>query len=122
MERKVKVIDEFGHVGTYVLEDAPTILTAFEDAGYYYPHGCRVGVCGACASEVVEGSDLLAAEDGIETERLADFRRQDAESGKNQLVGRCIRLMCRAGLNADVTLRPLSGMVVLISQNGDPQS
>ncbi|MBN2525393.1 MAG: (2Fe-2S)-binding protein [Deltaproteobacteria bacterium] len=107
----VKVINASGAVTEYQLAEAPSILNAFEDAGYQYPHGCRVGVCGSCISEVVDGIEQLPQRDFIEQRRLEELRHEEQKSGSCALDHTHIRFCCRTALTGDITLRPLSGSV-----------
>ena len=116
--RKVIVVDENENEQTYALADAPSIISAFENAGYNYPHGCRVGVCGACASQVLKGIENLPPKNWTEEERIAAFRQEEALARENgnqnndRLFAENVRLPCRTALTGDITLRPLSGRVV----------
>ena len=61
------------------------ILDLCEDAGLKLPHGCRVGVCGSCRVQVIEGEELLTERTFVESDTLE--RHRDGEE---------IRLACRA--------------------------
>ncbi|MBN2714572.1 MAG: (2Fe-2S)-binding protein [Deltaproteobacteria bacterium] len=112
----VTVIHNDSTSTTVALEPAPSILIAFENAGYEYPHGCRVGVCGSCISEVVTGIETLPPADFIERRRLAELRAAERNSVNATLDKEHIRFCCRTALTAGpITLRPLSGTVKKIT-------
>lgn len=71
------------------------ILDAALGQGIELAHGCRHGVCGACAVEIVEGGEHLVQPDGIERNSLGRFR----------LPGN-VRLACRAAVRGPVIIRP----------------
>ena len=79
-------------------EAAPgrSLLDAALEQGVDLPHGCRSGTCGACAVEILEGTENLVAPDPIEADSLERFRMRD-----------CERLACRACATGPVRLRPL---------------
>ena len=109
---KVTVVNDASESTTYVLSAAPSILLAFENAGYQYPHGCRVGVCGSCISEVTEGIERLPEADFIETRRLAELRAAEQKQGSTEMDGTHLRFCCRTALtDGPITLHPLSGTV-----------
>lgn len=109
--RTVIVISADGSQTEYALEDAPTILDAFSAAGFKFPHGCRVGCCGACLSEIIEGAQELDAPDTIETERLKEMIAQKGIQAEQSPSKPPLRFTCRTALNGDITIRPLSGSV-----------
>jgi CDP-4-dehydro-6-deoxyglucose reductase len=41
--------------GAFICRDDQTVLDAAVEAGYWLPHSCRVGDCGACALPLAEG-------------------------------------------------------------------
>jgi len=71
------------------------LLDAALDQGVELDHGCRVGVCGACAVTIVEGAEHADEPDPIETDSLERF----------DLVGRC-RLACRLTCRGPLRVRP----------------
>ena len=79
---------------TFTVRARTAILDAALAQGVELDHGCRVGVCGACAVEVVEGAENLVAPDPIETDTLT---RHGAEPS--------VRLACRACVHGPVKLR-----------------
>jgi len=108
----VTVIDASGKSSTYELDASPSILTAFEDAGYQYPHGCRVGVCGSCISEVLAGIEHLPPPDFVEKRRLEELRKEERRNSSQLLDGKHIRFCCRTALTiGPITLKPISGSV-----------
>src|SRR5689334_390061 len=69
---------------TFVMRTGEALLDAALAQGVPLPHGCRVGVCGACAVEIA-ATDALEPADPIEADSLSRFR----------LPGD-VRLACRA--------------------------
>jgi ferredoxin len=59
-------------------------------------YGCRVGACGACAVEVVEGLEHLEEPDPIEKDALTRYE-----------LPLHVRLACRACTKGPLTLRSL---------------
>jgi ferredoxin len=108
---RVILIDAQNNRTTYELNESPSIITAFEDAGYTYPHGCQVGVCGSCLSEVTEGIENLPPRDFIEQRRLEELQAEERRQGSRDLDATHLRFCCRTALTGPVTLRPLSGTV-----------
>jgi ferredoxin len=108
---RVTVIDAQQNRTTYELNEARSIIAAFEDAGYQYPHGCQVGVCGSCLSEVMEGIENLPPRDFIEQRRLEELQAEERRQGSIELDAAHLRFCCRTALTGPITLRPLSGTV-----------
>ena len=73
-----------------------TVLEAALDANLDMEHGCTVGVCGACAVEVLEGEETADAPDPIEEDSLARFQ-----------LGPGRRLACRMTCRGPMTLGPV---------------
>lgn len=63
--------------------------------GVELAHGCRNGVCGACAIEVVEGAENAERPDAIEANSIQRFR-----------LPRGTRLACRLRLQGRARIRP----------------
>jgi ferredoxin len=79
------------------------ILELCENAGLELPHGCRVGVCGSCRVQVVEGEELLSERSFLESDTL-ERHRDGAE----------IRLACRATLrDVSATAKTTKSLVLV---------
>lgn len=77
------------------VEQGETILQAALAAGISYPHGCRMGRCGACKSRLISGTvDLL---------KHTPFSLTDEEKAEG------LTLACRAMPGSDVTISWLDG-------------
>lgn len=71
------------------------VLDAGLAAGIDMDHGCRVGVCGACAVDVVEGIANVVEPDPIETDTIGRYE-----------LGPATRLACRMCVRGPVRLKP----------------
>ena len=80
---------------TFGVAPGQVMLDAALDQGIALAHGCRNGVCGACAVEVLEGAENTERPDAIEANSLMRFR-----------LPRGARLACRARVNGAVKIRP----------------
>jgi CDP-4-dehydro-6-deoxyglucose reductase len=72
------------------VEDGETILQAALAAGIAYPHGCRMGRCGACKSHLVSGE--------VELLKHTPFSLTEEEKAEG------LTLACRAMPRSDVTV------------------
>jgi ferredoxin len=90
------VIDEATGL-TIAVRSGEAILDAALSQGIELAHGCRHGVCGACAVVVVEGLANVVPPDGIERNSLGRFRLPSN-----------VRLACRAAVRGPVTIKPLA--------------
>lgn len=72
------------------------VLDASFASGEPLPHGCRVGACGACAVEVVEGLAACDPPDAIERDALRRYHLPPN-----------IRLSCRLTCHGALRVRPL---------------
>ena len=88
------VADE-GFGVTFDVRRGESILDAALGQGIELAHGCRHGVCGACAVEIVEGEENLVSPDDIERNSLGRFR-----------LPANVRLACRAGVRGPVRIKP----------------
>ena len=79
----------------FEVEPGQAILDAALAQGVVLAHGCRHGVCGACAIEVVDGVELLVRPDVIEANSLQRFR-----------LPANVRLACRARTCGPLRIRP----------------
>lgn len=85
------------------------LYDALADQGVELPHGCLSGSCGACRINVISGADKLAPAGVIEQntiDAICDEYRN--LSGPEFLQGKHIRLSCRAKVQGDITILPLS--------------
>jgi CDP-4-dehydro-6-deoxyglucose reductase len=78
------------------VQEGETILQAALAAGIPYPHGCRMGRCGACKSHLVSGE--------VELLRHTPFSLTEEEKADG------LTLACRAMPRSDVTLGWLDGV------------
>ena len=81
---------------TVLVRPGQPVLEAALGQGVELEHGCRVGVCGACAVVIVQGAENVDEPDPIESDSLERF----------QMPRRC-RLACRLTCRGPLTLRPL---------------
>jgi CDP-4-dehydro-6-deoxyglucose reductase len=77
------------------VQDGETILQAALAAGIAYPHGCRMGRCGACKSHLVSGE--------VELLKHTPFSLTEEEKAEG------LTLACRAMPRSDVTISWLDG-------------
>jgi len=81
---------------TFRAEAGRPLLDCGLEQGVDMDYGCRVGACGACAIEIVEGLENIDEPDFIERDALTRY-----ELPAN------VRLTCRACTKGPVTLRSL---------------
>jgi ferredoxin len=74
------------------------VLECALDQGIEMEHGCRVGVCGACAVEIVEGLEHVDPPDPIEEDSIRRFG----------LPVHC-RLACRFSCRGPLVVKPAEG-------------
>lgn len=85
------------------------IYDALADKGVELPHGCLSGSCGACRIHVEQGLENLTPPGAIESNTIEAIREEYLKTqGANFLVGKNIRLSCRARILGDVTILPLA--------------
>ena len=64
--------------GSHFVAEGSTILDTLLDAGLDIPHSCADGICGTCATRVIEGipdhRDTLLSAEGARRTRNADLR------------------------------------------------
>jgi ferredoxin len=94
---EAKVEHEVVHeaAGRFACAEGRPVLDAGLEAGLDLTFGCRVGVCGACAVEVVEGACHLDPPGLIEADSLARFD-----------LGPEVRLACRLCIRGPLRIRP----------------
>jgi CDP-4-dehydro-6-deoxyglucose reductase len=80
---------------SFAVEPGQILLDAALAGGIDLAHGCRNGVCGACAVEVLDGADHCDRPDPIESNSLQRFR-----------LPRGARLACRMRVRGSVRIRP----------------
>ena len=83
-------------LGEQLVESGRPLLDCGLEQGVDMDYGCRVGACGACAVEVVEGLENVEEPDFIEQDALDRYE-----------LPREVRLACRACVKGPVTLRSL---------------
>ena len=81
---------------SFTVEPGRPILDAGLEQGLDMDYGCRVGACGACAIEVVEGLENVESPDFIETDALTRYDLPPE-----------VRLACRACVKGPVRIRSL---------------
>jgi ferredoxin len=85
------------------------IYDALADQGVDLPHGCLSGSCGACRMHVEIGLENLTPAGAIESNTIEAIREEYLKTkGAEFLVGKNIRLSCRARALGDVTILPLA--------------
>jgi ferredoxin len=85
------------------------IYDALADKGIELPHGCLSGSCGACRVHVEKGVENLIPAGVIELNTIEAIREEYLKTkGAEFLVGKNIRLSCRARATGDVTILPLA--------------
>ena len=90
----VAVTDE-GTGDGFVVPEGRTILESALAQGVGLRYGCRVGVCGACAVEVVEGLACTTPPDAIERNTLDRYD-----------MGPGVRLACRTMTRGPLRIKP----------------
>jgi ferredoxin len=80
---------------SFDVAEGQVVLDAALAQGVELAHGCRNGVCGACAIEVLEGAESAERPDAIEANSLQRFR-----------LPRGTRLACRLRLHGHARIRP----------------
>lgn len=81
---------------TFSVAPGQPLLEAGIDQGVDLAHGCRNGVCGACAVELTEGAEFAERPDAIEANSLERFH-----------LPRAGRLACRLRVRGPVRFRPV---------------
>lgn len=91
---KVQWILEDGTMQEFFLPSGQdsALLDLCEDAGVALPFGCRVGACGSCRIQIVEGEELLTERSFLEEDTLV--RHEDTQD---------IRLACRVQIKDQPT-------------------
>ncbi len=94
-----------GEKMTLEAEENKVLLDALLEANIKYPHGCRVGSCGACRTLILEGAENLSPGGLIEEITLSGVMatHQNQEIPK----GASVRLACRGKIKGDLKLKPL---------------
>ncbi len=80
------------------IANSASLLELEEHKNNILPFGCRSGVCGACAMEVVSGLENLNEKNEIETELLNDL---DLDALNHRLGCQCVAY-------GDVTIEPIN--------------
>ena len=80
---------------TFDVAPGQVLLDAALEQGVELAHGCRNGVCGACAVELIEGAENGERPDAIEANSLQRFR-----------LSRTTRLACRLRLTGPAKISP----------------
>lgn len=81
---------------SFEAEPSRPILDSGLEQGLDMDYGCRVGACGACAVEIVEGLENVEEPDFIERDALTRYELPPE-----------VRLACRACVKGPVRLRSL---------------
>lgn len=85
------------------------IYDALADKGIELPHGCLSGSCGACRIHVELGIENLTPAGAIESNTIEAIHEEYRKTqSADFLVGKNIRLSCRARILGDVTILPLA--------------
>ncbi len=85
------------------VENDEVIYDALDAQGIELPHGCLAGSCGACRIEVYSGMENLKDPSTIELNTIEAIKLN-----KPHLNGKNIRLSCRAKVQGDVEIDPVS--------------
>jgi ferredoxin len=93
--RSSHAVSDEGSGATFDVRCGEAILDAALSQGVELAHGCRHGVCGACAVEIVEGLEHVLPADPIESNSIQRFRLRTG-----------VRLACRACVRGPVRIRP----------------
>ena len=93
-EGAVRVLDEESGAA-FDVEPGQIVLDAGLAAGADLPFGCRVGACGACALEVLDGLESCDAPDPIEADALERYQLPEN-----------VRLGCRLTCRGPLRVRP----------------
>ena len=80
---------------TFAVRPGQALLDGAFACGVDLAHGCRNGVCGACAIEIVEGLENATARDPIEENSAIRFS-----------LPREVRLACRLHVRGPVKFKP----------------
>src|SRR5688572_14399080 len=62
---------------SFIVHDTETILDAAIRLGYFFPHHCRLGVCGTCRGNIVKGEVDYA---GRETLALTEDEKEQGHA------------------------------------------
>ena len=79
---------------TYEAEDGEWLYDACQEAGASVPFACKAGACGTCATQVLEGQEVLGAPKAREVRTLES----------NGLDPTRYRLLCLGDVHGDLTL------------------
>jgi CDP-4-dehydro-6-deoxyglucose reductase len=80
---------------TFQVAEDQVVLDAGLEQDVDLAHGCRVGACGACAVEVVEGLEHALPPDPIEADSLSRYAFPPN-----------VRLACRLRVRGPISVRP----------------
>ncbi|MGB0453210.1 MAG: 2Fe-2S iron-sulfur cluster-binding protein [Bacteriovoracaceae bacterium] len=105
---KATYIDSENQEHVLEVKEGELLYDQCEDQGIELPHGCLSGSCGACRIEVIEGYNNLSKLGTIETNTVDDVKKNLSDTkGPQAVMGKAIRLSCRAKVNGDVKFKPL---------------
>ena len=87
--------------------EGEVLYDSLHDRGLSLPHGCLSGSCGACKVEILSGKENLSPPTYVENDTIQAIKSEFIEiHGENYLVGKEIRLSCRARVMGDITFKP----------------
>jgi len=81
--------------GSFDVSRGQVVLDAALASGVEMAHGCRVGACGACAVEVVQGLESCDSPDTIERDTIGRYHLPPG-----------VRLACRLTCRGPLRLKP----------------
>jgi ferredoxin len=97
-----------GTTQTFEIASNAILYDALADQGLDLPHGCLAGSCGACRINVISGVENLSKPGAIEQNTIEAVCTEYREKiGEEFLLGKTIRLSCRAKVTGDVCITPL---------------
>lgn len=89
-----------GESTEYYIDSSTCLHEALKQQGRVLPSGCLAGSCGACRIEIVKGAENLSPISAIEKDTIDSLKANYTRlKGASYLVGKTIRLSCRAKLN-----------------------
>lgn len=92
----------------FEVKEGETLYDSLCDRGYELPHGCLSGSCGACRVEIISGKENLSQPGVVEKNTIEALQDEFKKNhGESFIVGKHLRLSCRARITGDVCLKPI---------------
>ena len=88
--------------GSFEATKGETLFDELALQNIIWPHGCLAGSCGACRTEIIEGSENLSAPSAVEKDTLEKIREEQNEEQRLHPM----RLACRAKIAGDIKIKP----------------